>query len=49
MSKQEKSRRKDDTIYIIEFSTSDSAKETAFQKIERLIMNESITLDKKVS
>jgi hypothetical protein len=40
---------KDDTIYVIEYATSDKAKETAYDKIKRLIMNEPITLEKQAS
>ena len=38
-----------DTIYLIEYATSDHAKETAYQKVKRLIMNEPITLNDKAS
>lgn len=41
--------RKGDTIYLIEYATSDHAKETAYQKIKRLIMNEPITFEDKAS
>lgn len=40
---------KDSTIYIIEYATSENAKETAYEKIKRLIMNEPITLEKQAS
>jgi hypothetical protein len=40
---------KDDTIYVIEYATSENAKETAYEKIKRLIMNEPITLEKHAS
>lgn len=33
----------DNTIYIIEYATSDNAKETAYEKVKRMIMNEPIT------
>lgn len=36
----------DNTIYIIEYATSENAKETAYEKIKRLIMNEPITFKK---
>ncbi|WP_315507593.1 hypothetical protein [Pyramidobacter piscolens] len=39
----------DSTIYIIEYATSENAKETAYEKIKRLIMNEPITSEKKAS
>lgn len=39
----------DNTIYIVEYATSDSAKETAYEKIKRLIMNEPITSQKQAS
>lgn len=39
----------DSTIYIIEYATSENAKETAHEKIKRLIMNEPITLEKQAS
>lgn len=38
-----------DTIYLIEYATSDHAKETVYQKVKRLIMNEPITLTDKAS
>ena len=41
--------RQGDTIYLIEYATSDHAKETAYQKVKRLIMNEPITLNDKAS
>ena len=37
----------DNTFYVIEYATSDKAKETAYEKIKRLIMNEPITLGKR--
>ena len=39
----------DDTFYVIEYATSENAKETAYEKIKRLIMNEPITLEKEDS
>ena len=39
----------DNTFYVIEYATSDKAKETAYEKIKRLIMNEPITLGKEAS
>lgn len=39
----------DDTFYVIEYATSENAKETAYEKIKRLIMNEPITSEKKAS
>lgn len=39
----------DNTIYIVEYATSDSAKETAYEKIKRLIMNDPITSQKQAS
>lgn len=39
----------DDTFYVIEYATSENAKETAYEKIKRLIMNEPITSQKQVS
>lgn len=39
----------DNTIYIIEYATSDNAKETAYEKVKRLIMNEPITSQKQAS
>ena len=39
----------DDTFYVIEYATSENAKETAYEKIKRLIMNEPITLEKEGS
>lgn len=39
----------DDTFYVIEYATSENAKETAYEKIKRLIMNEPITLEKEAS
>ena len=39
----------DSTIYIIEYVTSENAKEPAYEKIKRLIMNEPITSEKKAS
>lgn len=39
----------DSTIYIIEYATNENAKETAYDKIKRLIMNEPITLGKQAS
>lgn len=42
-------RWQDSTIYIIEYDNSENAKETAYEKIKRLIMNESITLEKQAS
>ena len=40
---------KDDTIYVIEYVTSDKAKETVYDKVKRLIMNEPITLEQDAS
>lgn len=40
---------RDDTIYVIEYATSENAKETAYEKIKRLIMNEPITSQKQAS
>ncbi|MBP3222791.1 MAG: hypothetical protein J6M18_02560 [Actinomycetaceae bacterium] len=40
---------KDDTIYVVEHATSDKAKETANDKIKRLIMNEPIPLKREAS
>ena len=42
-------RRQDNTIYIVEHTVSDKAKETAYEKIKRLIMNEPITSQKQAS
>ena len=42
-------RRQDNTIYIVEYATSDKAKETAYEKIKQLIMNEPITSQKQAS
>lgn len=39
----------DDTFYVIEYATSENAKETAYEKIKRLIMNEPITSQKQAS
>lgn len=39
----------DDTFYVIEYATSENAKETAYEKIKRLIMNEPITFENKAS
>lgn len=39
----------DDTFYVIEYAASEKAKETAYEKIKRLIMSEPITLEKEAS
>lgn len=39
----------DSTIYIIEYAAGKNAKETAYEKIKRLIMNEPITIKKDAS
>ena len=39
----------DNTIYVIEYATGENAKETAYEKIKRLIMNEPITLETQAS
>lgn len=39
----------DNTFYVIEYATSENAKETAYEKIKRLIMNEPITSQKQAS
>ena len=39
----------DSTIYIIEYATGENAKETPYEKIKRLIMNEPITIKKDAS
>lgn len=41
--------RKGETIYIVEYAESESAKETASEKVRRLIMNEPITFAKQAS
>lgn len=38
-----------DTLYFVAYATSDNARETAEDKVKRLIMNEPITLQKKAS
>lgn len=42
-------KQRGDTIYIVEHITSDAAKETAYQKVKRLIMNEQIRSEKRAS
>ncbi len=39
----------DDTFYVVEYATGENAKETEYEKIKRLIMNEPITLEKEAS
>lgn len=39
----------DNTFYVIKYTTSKNAKETAYEKIKRLIMNEPITSEKQAS
>ena len=39
----------DSTIYIIEYAASENAKETAYDKIKRMILNEPITIKKDAS
>ena len=39
----------DKTIYIVEYATSDNAKETVYEKVKRLIMNDPITSQKQAS
>lgn len=41
--------RQDNAIYIIENATSDNAKETVYEKVKRLILNEKITFEKQAS
>lgn len=41
--------RRGGTIYIAEYTTGKSAKETADDKVKRLILNEPITLEKSAS
>jgi len=38
-----------DTVYIIENTISESAKETAYDKVKRLILNDADILQKKAS
>ena len=38
-----------DTIYIVEHAMSDTARETAYEKVKRLILNEAVKPDKWVS
>ena len=38
-----------DTIYIIENTVSESARETAYEKVKRLILNDTNNYHKKVS
>lgn len=35
------------TVYVIEHATSEDAKETSYEKVKRLIMNEPIVLKKE--
>lgn len=37
------------TIYIVEYESSEKAKETALEKVKRLIMNEPVPSDKQAS
>lgn len=41
--------RQDGTIYLVEYATGENAKETAVEKVKRLIMNERITFTDKAS
>ena len=38
-----------DTIYIVEHTVSNSARETAHEKVKRLLLNEPIKSEKQVS
>lgn len=38
--------RRSDTIYIVEYATSDSAKESALDKVEKLILHDAENLKK---
>ena len=38
-----------DTIYIVEHAVGHEAKETAYEKIKRLILNEPIKIEKQAS
>ena len=42
-------KQRDGTIYIAEYAAGKSAKETASDKVKRLIMNEPITFEKPAS
>lgn len=40
-------KRRGDTIYLIEYATGDGAKETVYEKVKRLIMNEPLPEEKE--
>ena len=46
MKKKRSANRHDDTILIVEYVTSDSAKETVMDKVKKLILNEAESLVK---
>ena len=42
-------KQRGDTIYIVEHSMSNAARETAYEKVKRLLLNEPIKPEKQAS